>query len=138
MFDLFEYPRFQIQMFSRKIELEGEQLCHHQFVQAKLAEMATQVEAARALTYAVARMIDGGVRDISKASAMTKLLAGDTAVQVARDASSLFGPYGVSGKHPFEKLLRDAKITQIYEGTNEIQREIIGKALIKEAASHRV
>ena len=99
--------------------------------------MATQVEAARALIYAVARMIDGGVKDYSKYSAMTKLLGGDTAVQVTTQASSLFGGIGVSAKHPFEKLMRDAKITQIYEGTNEIQREVVGKAIIKEAASHK-
>lgn len=123
--------------YSRKIMLDGEPLSHQQFVHAKLAEMATQVEAARVLTYNVARMVDAGVKDLSKASAMTKLIGGDTAVQVTREAASLFGPYGVSSKYPFEKMMRDAKITQIYEGTNEIQREIIGKGLIKEAASKK-
>lgn len=123
--------------YSRKMSMDGHPLCSYQFVQAKLADMATQVEAARALTYAVARMIDAGSKDYSKPSAMTKLLAGDTAVEVTSTACGLFGHYGVSSKAPFEKYLRDAKITQIYEGTNEIQREIIGKALIKEAASRK-
>lgn len=123
--------------YSRQIMLDGESLSHHQFVQAKLAETATQVEATRALIYAVSRMIDAGAREISKPSAMTKLLAGDVAVSVTREICSLFGGYGVSRKYPFEKYMRDAKITQIYEGTNEIQREIVGKALIKEAASKK-
>ena len=123
--------------YSRKIKMDGQHLCSYQFVQAKLAEMATDVEAARALTYAVAKMVDAEIKDISKASAMTKLLAGDTAMRVTREACSLFAGYGVSAKYPFEKYMRDAKITQIYEGTNEIQREVIGKALIKEAASRK-
>jgi len=123
--------------YSRKMTLDGELLSHHQFVQAKLADMATQVEATRALIYAVARMMDAGAREVSKPSAMAKLLAGDVAVAVTGEVCSLFGGYGVSKKYPFEKYMRDAKITQIYEGTNEIQREIIGKALIKEAASRK-
>ena len=123
--------------YSSKVLFDGQPLCSYQYVQAKLAEMATHVEAARALVYAVAKMVDAGEKDISRPSAMTKLLAGDVAVSVTREACSLFGEIGISKKYPFEKYMRDAKITQIYEGTNEIQREIIGKALIKEAASHK-
>jgi alkylation response protein AidB-like acyl-CoA dehydrogenase len=99
--------------------------------------MATSLEAARALTYSVARMIDNGDKDIAKASAMCKLFASDTAMSVASQAVSVMGGYGYMKEYPVEKMMRDAKITQIYEGTNEIQRSVIGRHLIKEAASKK-
>jgi len=97
--------------------------------------MATQVEAARALVYAAARYIDSGAKDISKISAMCKLYASDTAMKVTTDAVQVLGGYGYMREYPVEKMMRDAKITQIYEGTNQIQREVIGLGLIKESAA---
>jgi butyryl-CoA dehydrogenase len=99
-----------------------------------LADMAMQVEAARALTYAVARQVDKGGERPTKFSAMAKCFASDTAMQVATDAVQVFGGYGYMREYPIEKYMRDAKITQIYEGTNQIQRDEIAKALIKENA----
>jgi butyryl-CoA dehydrogenase len=95
--------------------------------------MATEIEAARALVYAVARMVDSGAKDISKASAMAKLYASDVAMKVTVDAVQIFGGYGYMRDYPIEKFMRDAKITQIYEGTNQIQRNIIAGHLIKES-----
>src|SRR5215510_8168369 len=106
-----------------------------QGIQFMLADMATQVEAARHLVYTAARAVDAGVKDVSKISAMSKVFATDTAMKVATDAVQLFGGYGYCRDYPIEKFMRDAKITQIYEGTNQIQRMVIGRALIREGAS---
>ena len=100
-----------------------------------LADMATQVEAARALVYQTARMIDAGERRTAKESAMCKMFASDVAMKVTVDAVQIFGGYGYMKEYPVEKMMRDAKITQIYEGTNQIQREVIAHALIREYAS---
>jgi butyryl-CoA dehydrogenase len=108
-----------------------------QAIQHMLADMATQIEAARALTYATAKMIDAGVKDVSKEAAMAKLFASDVAMKVAIDAVQIFGGYGYMREYPVEKMMRDAKILQIYEGTNQIQRNVIALALIKEAAKQR-
>ncbi|MCM8795271.1 MAG: acyl-CoA dehydrogenase family protein [Candidatus Omnitrophica bacterium] len=105
-----------------------------QGIQWMLADMATEIEAARALVYATARMIDAGIKDIAKESAMAKMYASDVAMRVAVDALQIFGGYGYMRDYPIEKYLRDAKITQIYEGTNQIQRNIIALHLIKEIA----
>jgi butyryl-CoA dehydrogenase len=115
----------------------GQPISSFQGIQFKLADMATQIEAARALTYAVARMIDGGAKDVGKASAMCKLFASDVAMEVTMQAVTVYGGYGVIKEYPVEKYMRDAKITQIYEGTNEIQRNVIGRHLIKEIASRK-
>jgi len=96
------------------------------------ADMGTQVEAARALVYSTARLIDSGAKDISKLSAMSKLFASDVAMKVTTDAVQIFGGYGYMREYPVEKYMRDAKITQIYEGTNQIQRSIIASEMIKE------
>jgi len=96
--------------------------------------MATQIEAARALVYASAREVDNGKKDVGSHSAMAKLFASDVAMKVTTDAVQIFGGYGYMKEYPAEKYMRDAKITQIYEGTNQIQRNIIGLALIKESA----
>jgi len=106
-----------------------------QAVQHKLADMATEVEASRALLYATARMVDSGKGRSTKESAMSKLYCSDIAMKVASDAVTLLGERGCLNEYPVEKMMRDAKITQIYEGTNEIQRNEIALALIKEAAS---
>jgi len=100
-------------------------------VQNKLAEMAIQVEAARALTYATARTIDGGAKNYTEASAMTKVFASDVAMKVTVDAVQILGGAGYMRDYPVEKMMRDAKITQIYEGTNEVLRETIALELRK-------
>jgi len=123
--------------YSRERRQFGKPICSFQGVQFMLADMATQVEAARALVYEAARYIDGGAKKVSKISAMAKLFASDTAMRVTTDAVQILGGYGYMREYPVEKMMRDAKITQIYEGTNQIQREVIGLALIKEAAGRK-
>jgi butyryl-CoA dehydrogenase len=119
--------------YSRERKQFGKPISAFQGIQFMLADMATQVEAARALTYAAARTIDSGARNVSKVSAMAKLFASDTAMKVTTDAVQVYGGYGYMKEYPVEKMMRDAKITQIYEGTNQIQREVIGLQLIKES-----
>jgi butyryl-CoA dehydrogenase len=97
-----------------------------------VADMATRLEAARALNYAVARFIDSNPKDFSKEAAMTKLFATDMAMAVSVDAVQVMGGHGYMREYPVEKLMRDAKILQIYEGTNQIMRNIVGLALNKE------
>ena len=123
--------------YSRERRQFGKPICSFQGVQFMLADMATQVEAARALVYAAARYIDTGAKDVSKISAMCKLFASDTAMRVTTDAVQVLGGYGYMKEYPVEKMMRDAKITQIYEGTNQIQREVIALNLTKEAASRK-
>ena len=111
----------------------GHPIASFQGVQFMLADMAIQVEASRALVYSAARMIDTGAKNISMASAICKTHASDTAMKVTVDAVQIFGGYGYMKEYPVEKLLRDAKITQIYEGSNEIQRNVIAASLLKES-----
>ena len=96
-----------------------------------LADMATQVEAARALVYRVARYIDSGARDISKLSAMVKLFASDVAMRVTTDAVQILGGYGYMKDFPVERMMRDAKLTQIYTGTNQIMRLVAGRSILE-------
>ncbi|MFA4854722.1 MAG: acyl-CoA dehydrogenase family protein, partial [Candidatus Omnitrophota bacterium] len=112
----------------------GKSISSFQGIQWMLADMATEVEAARALVYSCARMVDAGVKDVAKESAMAKMYASDVAMKVTVDALQLFGGYGYMKDYPIEKYVRDAKITQIYEGTNQVQRSIIALQLIKEMA----
>ena len=112
----------------------GKAISTFQGLQFMLADMATQTEAARALVYASAREVDAKKKDVGKNSAMAKLFASDTAMRVSTDAVQILGGYGYMKEYPVEKYMRDAKITQIYEGTNQIQRQIIALALIKERA----
>lgn len=112
----------------------GKPISSFQGIQWMLADMATEVEAARGLVYSTARMVDAGVKDVAKESAMAKMYASDVAMKVSVDALQLFGGYGYMKDYPIEKYVRDAKITQIYEGTNQIQRSIIALKLIKEMA----
>ena len=119
--------------YSRERHQFGKSISSFQGIQFLLADMATQVEAARALTYAAARSIDAGDKDVSRMSAMAKVFASDTAMKVTTDAVQVFGGYGYMKDYPVEKMMRDAKITQIYEGTNQIQREVIALNLIKES-----
>jgi butyryl-CoA dehydrogenase len=111
----------------------GHPISSFQGVQFMLADMAIAVEAARALVYSAARLIDSGGKDISRASAICKTFASDACVKVTIDAVQVFGGYGYMKEYPVEKLLRDAKITQIYEGSNEIQRNVIAASLLKES-----
>ena len=119
--------------YSRERHQFGKPISSFQGIQFMLADMATQVEAARALTYAAARSIDSGEKDVSRMSAMAKVFASDTAMRVTTDAVQVLGGYGYMKDYPVEKMMRDAKITQIYEGTNQIQREVIALGLIKES-----
>jgi len=113
----------------------GKSILSFQGVQWMLADMATQIEAARALIYGLAdRMDKGDTKDIGHLSAMAKVFASDTAMKVTTDAVQLLGGYGYMTEYPVEKMMRDAKITQIYEGTNQIQRNVIGSQLVRDAA----
>ena len=125
--DAVKYSRERIQF--------GQPISAFQAVQHMLADMATQVESARALLYATARTIDAGEKKFAKESAMSKLFCSDVAMKVTVDALQVMGGYGYMREYPMEKRMRDAKITQIYEGTNQIQRNEIALQLIKEMAS---
>ncbi len=120
--------------YAKERQQFGKSISSFQGIQWMLADMATEIEAARALIYATARMVDAGVKDVAKESAMSKMYASDVAMKVAVDALQIFGGYGYMRDYPIEKYVRDAKITQIYEGTNQIQRSIIALQLIKEMA----
>lgn len=109
----------------------GTAISSFQAIQHMLADMATNVEAARALVYHTARVIDSGEKNISRLSSMSKIFASDAAMKVTTDAVQIFGGYGFMKEYPVEKMMRDAKITQIYEGTNQILRNIIALDMIK-------
>ncbi len=111
----------------------GQAISSFQMIQQLLADMATKVEAGRQLVYAAARACDAGVGNITKLAAMSKLYCTDMAMDVTTDAVQVFGGYGYMHDYPIEKYMRDAKITQIYEGTNQIQRMVVARNLIKEA-----
>jgi alkylation response protein AidB-like acyl-CoA dehydrogenase len=112
----------------------GQPITSFQAVQHMLADMQTQTEAARSLVYSVARFIDSGAKDVSRASAMAKLFATDVAMKVTTDAVQVMGGSGYMKEYPVEKMMRDAKILQIYEGTNQIQRNVVALDMIKEAS----
>src|SRR5208337_557723 len=118
--------------FAKERHQFGVPIFSFQAVQHLLADMATRIEAARALVYAVARYIGSGPKDYCKEGAMAKLFPTDMAMQVTVDAVQVMGGHGYMREYPVEKMMRDAKILQIYEGTNQIMRNIIGLALSKE------
>jgi butyryl-CoA dehydrogenase len=120
--------------FARQRVQFGHPIISFQAVQHMLADMATDIEAARSLVYSVARYADSGAKDVSKESAMAKVFATDVGMRVTTNAVQVMGGSGYMREYPVEKMMRDAKILQIYEGTNQIQRNVIGQALIKEAA----
>ena len=103
-------------------------------VQNMLADMAIEVEAARALTYAVARTVDSGAKHFTEEAAMAKVFASDIAMKVTTDAVQILGGAGYMKDYPVEKMMRDAKITQIYEGTNQVLRNTIAFELRKRKA----
>ncbi len=102
-------------------------------VAAMLADMATRTEAARQLLYAAAERITAKDPSAPRWAAMAKLFAGDTAMAVTTDAVQVLGGYGYTTEYPAERMMRDAKITQIYEGTQQIQRLIIARDLLANA-----
>jgi len=110
----------------------GKPIISFQAVQHMLADMAIQLEAGRALVYAAAKHIDSHPKDMSKVSSMCKVFATDMAMKVTTDAVQILGGYGYMKEYPVEKMMRDAKILQIYEGTNQIQRNVVGQELNKE------
>ena len=115
--------------YALKRETFGKPIAEHQAIQIKLANMAQAVAAARLLTWHAAWMIDGG-RKGTLESSIAKCFASDAALHVADEAIQTFGGYGYMKDYPVEKLLRDAKLTQIYEGANEIQRTVIARELL--------
>ncbi len=123
--------------YARQRTQFGRPIISFQGLQWMLADMAATVEAARALIYATARTIDGGDKRIAKDSAISKLFASDMAMEVTTKAVQILGGYGYMKEYPVEKMMRDAKITQIYEGTNQIQRDVIATQLIRESASKK-
>jgi len=123
--------------FARQRVQFGHPIISFQAVQHMLSDMAIEIEAARALIYSVARYIDSGAKEISKDSAIAKVFATDMAMRVTTNAVQVMGGSGYMREYPVEKMMRDAKILQIYEGTNQIQRNVIGQVLIKEAAKKK-
>ena len=121
--------------YARTRETMGKPIAEHQLVAAKLADMETRCEAARGLLYRFGRMVDEGAAhvELTKASAMAKLYCTDAAMWVTTEAVQILGGYGYIKEYPVERMMRDAKITQIYEGTNEIQRLVIAREMLKEA-----
>jgi alkylation response protein AidB-like acyl-CoA dehydrogenase len=108
----------------------GRPIGEHQMVAAMLADMAARTEAARQLLYTACIEIDAGSPQAGRWSAMCKLVAGDTAMAVTTDAVQVFGGYGYISEYPVERMMRDAKITQLYEGTQQIQRLVIGRDVL--------
>ena len=118
--------------YSQQRQQFGKPISSFQIIQFMLADMATQIEAARALVFQTAKMVDAGIKNYSKESAMCKYYASDVAMKVTTDAVQILGGYGYMKEYPVEKMMRDAKILQIYEGTNQIQRNVIGLEINKE------
>ena len=109
----------------------GQAIAGFQGVQFMLADMAMKVEAARQLVYVACSAAERGAPDLTFLSSAAKCLASDTAMSVTTDAVQLFGGYGYTRDFPVERMMRDAKITQIYEGTNQIQRMVMARSLLK-------
>lgn len=120
--------------YARKRVQFGHPISSFQAVQHMLANMAMELEAARTLVYATARTIDAGGKDFSEEAAMAKVFATDVAMKVTTDAVQILGGVGYMRDYPVEKMMRDAKITQIYEGTNQILRNEIALKLLKRKA----
>jgi len=125
MDEVLKYCKERIQFGKRITDFQG--------VQWVIAEMALRIELARTMIYRVCSTIDKEPesRDIPRLASMAKWYASDTAMQITTDAVQLFGGYGYSREYPVERMMRDAKITQIYEGTNQIQRVIIANQLLR-------
>jgi len=120
--------------YAKTRETMGKPIAQHQLVGAMLADMETKCEAARGLLYTFGQAVDDGLdgADLTKLSAMAKLYCTDVAMEVTTDAVQVLGGYGYISEYPLERMMRDAKITQIYEGTNQIQRLVIAREMMKE------
>ncbi|TML65709.1 MAG: acyl-CoA dehydrogenase [Actinobacteria bacterium] len=120
--------------YAKSRETMGKPIAEHQLVGGMLADMETKCEAARGLLYKCGQLIDDGVDgpELTKISAMAKLYCSDVAMEVTTNAVQILGGYGYIQEYPVERMMRDAKITQIYEGTNEIQRLVIAREMAKE------
>jgi alkylation response protein AidB-like acyl-CoA dehydrogenase len=116
--------------YARERRQFGQRIGEFQMIQAMLADMDARTEAARQLTYKACVEIEGGAADASRWASVAKLIAGDTAMAVTTDAVQVLGGYGYTDDYPVERMMRDAKITQIYEGTQQIQRLVIARALL--------
>ena len=120
--------------YAKSRETMGKPIGQHQLIAGMLADMETKCEAGRGLLYKVGQMIDEGDTgsELTKLSAMAKLYCTDVAMEVTTDAVQVLGGYGYIQEYPVERMMRDAKITQIYEGTNQIQRLVIAREMLKE------
>ncbi|MDQ4019906.1 MAG: acyl-CoA dehydrogenase family protein [Actinomycetota bacterium] len=120
--------------YAKSRETMGKPIVEHQLVGAKLADMETKCEAARGLLYRFGILADegGDGPELTKASAMAKLFCSDVAMEVTTDAVQVLGGYGYIKEYPVERMMRDAKITQLYEGTNEVQRLVIAREMVRE------
>jgi alkylation response protein AidB-like acyl-CoA dehydrogenase len=123
--------------YAAQREQFGERLADMQGIQFMLADMASGVEAARQLTYAAAAAVDANAPDLAYWTSSAKLIAGDTAMRVTTDAVQVLGGYGYVTEYPVERMMRDAKITQVYEGTQQIQRMIVARHLLRRAGVAR-
>ena len=121
--------------YAKSRETMGKPIAQHQLIAGMLADMETKCEAARGLLYKVGQLIDEGDDgpELTKLSAMAKLYCTDVAMEVTTDAVQVLGGYGYISEYPVERMMRDAKITQIYEGTNQIQRLVIAREMLKES-----
>jgi alkylation response protein AidB-like acyl-CoA dehydrogenase len=123
--------------YAAQREQFGERIVDLQGIQFMLADMASGVEAARQLTYAAAAAVDANAPDLAYWTSSAKLIAGDTAMRVTTDAVQVLGGYGYVSEYPVERMMRDAKITQLYEGTQQVQRMIVARQLLRRAGVSR-
>jgi len=119
--------------YARDRKQFGQRIGDFQMIQAMLADMDARTEAARQLTYKAAVEVEAGAPDAARWASAAKLVAGDTAMAVTTDAVQVLGGYGYTDDFPVERMMRDAKITQLYEGTQQIQRLVIARALLGKA-----
>lgn len=117
--------------YAQERKTMGKPIAEHQMIQQIIADSATSIEAARGLVYAAARLFDEGKRN-TKLASMAKLLASDSAMRITTDAIQVFGGYGYMQDYPVERMFRDAKLTQIFEGTNQIQRLVVAREVLRE------
>ena len=121
--------------YANEREVQGRPIGELQMVAGLLADMDAAVEAARAVTYAACSAVEAGAPDAARWASVAKLVAGDAAMKVTTDAVQVLGGYGYLEDFPLERMMRDAKITQLYEGTQQIQRLVIARALLRESAA---
>ena len=127
------YAMEQALSYSKQRHTYGKPICKHGMIQSKIADMGMLYEAARQLTWYAAKAVDAGVKNAGKYCAMAKCFATDAAVKIVDNALQIHGGYGYMKEYPLEKLYRDIRIFQIFEGTNEIQRMIISGYMVNEA-----